>query len=283
MKAPAGAGSAAQRQVRGDADVGEVDRGERGAQRLVGDVDDRGGLEAGADALVAALDLERAGDDAAGAADAVPLRGERGVVPVARGGGEVDEVDRAVLAGEAGEPDLLHGEGQHRREPGDEAVEERVEHGAGGAAARAGRGVAVERVLADVEVEGREVDGGELEEGLEDPLEVVGGVALQHLLVELGQPVQHPALELGHLRRLDALGLVEAVEGAEQEAQGVAQPAVAVGGALQDLRADARGRRYSRTARPRAAGCRRRTGGSRPRARWCCRATSTSSCRSRRA
>ena len=51
--------------------------------------------------------------------------------------------------------------------------------------------------------------------------------------------MQDPALELGHRRRLDALGLVEAVEGAEQEAERVAQAAVAVGGALEDSRADA--------------------------------------------
>ena len=132
--------------------------------------------------------------------------------------------------GEALEPDLLHGERQHRREPGDEPVEERVEHRPGRPPARAGRRVAVERVLADVEVERRQVDGAELEELLEHALEVVGGVAGAHRRVELGEAVQHPALELRHLRRRDALGLGEAVEGAEQEAQRVAQPPVAVGG-----------------------------------------------------
>jgi hypothetical protein len=67
---------------------------------------------------------------------------------------EVLEVDRGVLAGVTLEPDLLHGEDQDGGEPGGQAVEEVDEHGAGGAAA--GRvAVAVERVLADVEVERR--------------------------------------------------------------------------------------------------------------------------------
>jgi hypothetical protein len=100
-------------------------------------------------------------------------------------------------------------------------------------------GVAVERVLADVEVEGREVDRAEVEELAEHALEVEGVVAAAHRAVELGEAVEHPALELGHLGGLDALGLVEMRQRAEQEAQGVAQAAVAVGGALEDLGADA--------------------------------------------
>ena len=143
----------------------------------------------------------------------------------------------------------------------DEPVEERVEHGARGAAARAVGGVAVERVLADVEVEGREVDGARTGTARwNTPLEVVGRVARR---APRGRARPAGAGPSGRARASSAgatrSASVEAVEGAEQEAQGVAQPAVAVGGALQDLRARCAGRRCSRTAPPRGAGCRRRT------------------------
>ena len=44
-------------------------------------MDDRRGLERGADGLGRPLDLDGAGDDAPGAADLVPLRGKRVVLP----------------------------------------------------------------------------------------------------------------------------------------------------------------------------------------------------------
>ena len=66
-----------------------------------------------------------------------------------------------VLA-EAGAPGFLGGEAQHRREPGAQAAVQMIQHGACGAAAQAVRPVAVDRVLADVEVERRQVDGAEI-------------------------------------------------------------------------------------------------------------------------
>src|SRR3546814_2057488 len=76
-------------------------------------------------------------------------------------GGPFEEVD-AVRIGIAGAPHLFGGEHQHRGGVADEGVEQRVENGATGGALGglgAGRGVdvAVEPVLADVEIEGREV------------------------------------------------------------------------------------------------------------------------------
>jgi phosphatidylglycerophosphate synthase len=77
-----------EREVGGDADVGEVGAGKDGARLGVGDVDDGGGLEARADALFAPLDLEGAGDDAADAPDGAPSgrRGRgRASLPASRG------------------------------------------------------------------------------------------------------------------------------------------------------------------------------------------------------
>ena len=71
-----------------------------------------------------------------------------------------------------------------------------------------------------------------MEELLKNVLEVVGRVARADCRVEFREAVEHPAVEFGHHRRLDALGVGEAVERAKQEAQGIAQAAVTVGGAL---------------------------------------------------
>ena len=117
-------------------------------------------------------------------------------------------------------------------------MEQDVEHRARRTAARAVGGVAIERVLADVEVEGRKITRRELEERAEDALEVVGRVAFPHALVEFGEAVQHPALELRHLGHVNPLVLGEPREVAQHEAHRVAQAAIAVGDALQDLRPD---------------------------------------------
>src|SRR3546814_5342063 len=61
------------------------------------------------------------------------------------------------------------------------------------------RPVAVEHVLAHIEVEGREVDGAEGVDRLVEGVEVEVFYVLAHLAVELGQAVQHPALQLRHL------------------------------------------------------------------------------------
>ena len=68
----------------------------------------------------------------------------------------------AACLAEARGPGLLGGEHQHRREPGGQAAVQMVQHRAGGAAAQAVRPVAVQRVLADVEIERRQVGGAEI-------------------------------------------------------------------------------------------------------------------------
>lgn len=148
-------------------------------------------------------------------------------------------MDRAVLAGVPGEPDLFHGEGQDRRQPGDQSVEEIGQNRPRGAPAQAVGRVAVERILADVEPEGREIERAEIEERPEDALEVIGFEADPHLLVELGEPVQDEPLQLRHLGSRHPLGLGKAVKARDEEAERVAQAPVAVGGALEDLGSDA--------------------------------------------
>ena len=153
---------------------------------------------------------------------------------------------RAILLGEAAEPSFLHGEGQDRRKPGGEAGEDLIHHRAGGAAAQAVRRIAIKGVLADVEVERRQLGDAEIGQRVEDAGEVVGLVALAHQLVELGQAMQHEQLKaearaLGrclHVLKGDALAFLEACKIAEQEADRVAQLAVTVRTRLDDVGAD---------------------------------------------
>ena len=106
---------------------------------------------------------------------------------------------------------------------------------------RVSRGIriAIERVLADVEIERREIDRHERVQRREDALIVEIRIGLANQRIEFGQPMQHQPLELRHLLRLDPLVVVEMREIAEHPAQRVAQLAVGLDGGLQDFRADA--------------------------------------------
>ena len=147
-------------------------------------------------------------------------------------------MDRAVLAGEAVEPDILHREDQHRGQPRGQAVEQKVHHRPRGTAACC-VAVTIQNVLAHVEIEGRQFHGAEVEQLLEHPLEVVGGVAVTHHLVEFGQTVQHIPLQLGHIRRVNPVRFLKMRQRTQQEPHRIAQATVAVGDALEDLRPDA--------------------------------------------
>ncbi len=133
-KASSGAATLATWGARGDRDLGEIEAFEDFAVGIVGEIDERRRFEAGADHLVAARDLERAGDDAADRADAVPLLDQGRRPPCLR---RVEEgMQMHAVVREALRPRLFHREAEHRREPGHDAAEDLVEHGARGAAAR---------------------------------------------------------------------------------------------------------------------------------------------------
>ena len=137
------------------------------------------------------------------------------------------------------EPRLLGGEAQKRREPAHEAIEHAIEHGARGAAARAVGRVAIERILAHVEIEGGEIDRAEIMERGEERVEIIFGRTAPHHRVELGQAMEDEALELRHLGVADPLVRREAGEIAEEIAQGVAQAAIDFGLVFQDIGTDA--------------------------------------------
>ena len=78
-----------------------IDAVQRLQELGIGDVDLRRGLEARADALGGALELERARDGAADGADRFPLGGQRVVAPAFRDGREGLQVDGAIGARES--------------------------------------------------------------------------------------------------------------------------------------------------------------------------------------
>src|SRR5438034_323169 len=79
---------------------------------------------------------------------------------VAPGGphvGEPTQMHGALIVGEAIEPRLLHGESEHRGKPGSEAQEDLIQHSQRRTASEAVVRVAIERVLANIEIEGGEI------------------------------------------------------------------------------------------------------------------------------
>ena len=85
---------------------------------------------------------------------------------------------------------------------------------------------------------------------MEHALEVVIRIALTHLAIEFRQPVQDPALKFRHVGRFYPLRLAEAFQRAQHIAHRVAQTAVAVGHAFQDLLPDAQVHRVVRLCHP---------------------------------
>ena len=195
------------------------------------------GLGAGTDALIRPHRLQLRGSQPAQLTHRLPLRAKRIVAPAGRDGREVVQMDAVRLA-EPRRPRLLGGEHQHRRQPGAQAAMQVVQHRARRPAPQRVRPVAVQRVLADIEVEGAEIGRAEIVHGGIHAGPVVALHGRAHHRVQLRHPVQHPALQLRHVGLGHALRLAEPIQGAQQPAQRVAQPAIQLGLLLQDLLAD---------------------------------------------
>ncbi len=116
--------------------------------------------------------------------------------------------------------------------------------------------VAIEDVLADIEVERRQIRRREIKHRPEHALEIIGRVACAHLVIQLRQPVQYPALQFRHIRRGNFNRRFAEI--AQQEAQRVPQTAITVRHTFQDLRPDALIRRVVRLSHPKPQRCQRR-------------------------
>ena len=165
-------------------------------------------FEGGADDLIGALHFEGGGHDPAHLANTGPFFGQISVFPRGWRLRDVFEMHRAIVSIIPLQPDLLHREHEDRGEPCRQAVKEDIQHGARRTAV--GRiAVTIERVFADIEIEGGEIDGRKGKDRLPDRVEIIGLIGGANGLIELSQTVQHPALQLRHIRRFHAICLCE--------------------------------------------------------------------------
>src|ERR1700692_3520328 len=96
----------------------------------------------------------------------------------------------------AGEPSLFGAEGQHRRKPCHRASEQMLKHVQTGSPSRRGNRIAIERILADIEIERGEIAGHEAVECGEDAFVIELRITLSHLPIELEQAMEHKSLEI---------------------------------------------------------------------------------------
>ena len=142
------------------------------------------------------------------------------------------------FAGMAFQPCFFRREAQYRRQPGRQDVVEKEKRRARGPSAHGVAPVAVERVLANIEVEGRKVIGAKIVECPIKRLKVVRGERVSPDALQLVEAVQDPALEVGHGSHIDLFRIGEAGQVAEREAEGVPETTVGIRNAGEDLIAD---------------------------------------------
>ncbi len=117
-------------------------------------------------------------------------------------------------------------------------MEQYVQHGAIGVAAHRIRSVAIEAVLADIEIKGRQVFVAEIDQQAGIGVEVVILDRLAQLAVQIGQQGQDIAFQLGDFPGIAHVAH-ETVQRAQQIAEGIAQFAILVAHALENFIADA--------------------------------------------
>src|SRR3546814_17083937 len=112
----------------------------------------------------------------------------------------------------------------------DKGMKQHVENGCGRQALRILGGCARWTVLADIEIEGLQIVLRKIGEQAQIAVELVFLRRVAQIGVEPAEQIEHVTLQLGHLAHVDPLGIGEAVERAEQVAEGVAQLAIRVRG-----------------------------------------------------
>ena len=265
VKAPAGASPVDQVAARGDADLGEVEALDR-REVLGRGMDMRRRLQAGADALLGALELERAGDDAAQRAHRLPLLAQRRVEPGGR-----DRRDRARRCTLSAAPS---GTSLGRASQASSAVKQVIgasqavrkreqlgHHRARGAPAQRRR--ARRSRARPCGCRSRSAERSTAQK-LCSSVAIVwkskSSTACRNMRVELGQAMQHPALELRHV----GVGRPSRPPRSRRGCPAGSAACCAAGDRRRPGASGSPGRcagpRRSRCRPPTGAGCRRRTG-----------------------
>lgn len=81
-----------------------------------------------------------------------------------------------------------------------QAIEQTVDHRQRRPTGGRRNRIAIERILANIEIERGQVHGQEIEQGGEDALEIEGLICVAHQFVETGQFRQHQVLQFRHVR-----------------------------------------------------------------------------------
>src|SRR3984885_12135369 len=136
-------------------------------------------------------------------------------------------------------PGFLRVENQNRGKPNRHGAENVLNRLQRPTSPDARRWIAVERILANVEIKGGEVRVHERGERRDDAREVEILVSLANLEIEFGELVQHQPLEPGHGRVADRITGFPMSEGSEHPANCVAQLSIVVANGFQDFGADA--------------------------------------------
>ncbi len=223
--------------VRGQQDEAQfiADGGQVIGQDAIGLQSDFGG-QRGADDLVPSESFQSRSDhvaDRANAAEpgalAVDLIVSQALIP----GRQHDAV--GAFAGHRG-PDFLGREAANRGQPARQCLEDMPRRGLGRAPCRMVGRQRVEPVLDHVEVERAHVDRAEMVHTLVDLPVALVGVSVEHLILNRGGEIDGISIQRQHLLESDAvMRWIETGQIAEQEARGIADPAVGIGNALQDF------------------------------------------------
>ena len=147
-------------------------------------------------------------------------------------------MDRTVRA-IARTPCLIGGKAQNRCQPAHQTVKHAIHHRPCGTAARTAWRVAIQRVFADIEIEGRHVERTEVVQFDEHAMEIVIRRCLAHHIVKVAQTMQNPAFEFWQFIVRNFFSLGKAVKIAKQEAQCIAQTTIDIRMTLDDFMADA--------------------------------------------
>ena len=137
-------------------------------------------------------------------------------------------------------PGFLGCEAEDRGKPRRETVEDLVHDGAASTAFDGVERVTIETVLADLEIEGRQVAVTQGMKLGKDAVEIIGLGEGTDPLVDLCKAMQDPALQRRHLVMQHGFAVGVAVKRAEKVAKRIAETAIAVRRALDDLRPDAK-------------------------------------------
>ena len=143
------------------------------------------------------------------------------------------------LIREACKPGFLRREHQYRREPGTKATMQDIKHRPRRPPARRVRGIAIKRILPDIEIKGRKISRAELMDFRINPGPIMGFHRTPDLRIQFCQAVQQPTLKLRQFGIGHGFIFGETIEIAQQPAQGIPNAPIQFRLLLQDFGADA--------------------------------------------